>query len=252
MAQLINTLFDSLIEKFVDRIARRDAADGSDEEIQVAKDGLLELWRQCSASAAVTVNFGEGAQVVEPKKKAAPKKKVVEKKSEELVAEDAEDDSTVCFYKITRGKTKGEVCGKKVVAGKKVCKKHDKAEEPVFGPVAENEESISEHEDAVGCDYIATRGANKGKACGKDAVDGTTRCTKHAKKEESGDETDGKKVKIIKKKGDKWVHVDTGFVMKSNKEPIVVGKLCDDGSVTGLTEEDLAVANEMGFECEAL
>jgi hypothetical protein len=260
MSSALNALLDALVEKFIDRVARRDITDGTEADMETARAELQQLWKECTSSATATVTFGDGttataAAPAAPKKKAPPKKKAA-KKAEDSADEDTEHKAK-CRHKPTRGKSKDVECGKDAMPGKKMCSTHKKFEPSDDELVHDDtdDEAAGAASPPKGCTHVPTRGAGKGKACGKDVVAGTTVCSKHtAKKEKSDDETENpdapkKKLKVIKKHGDKWVHTDSGLVVKSSKEPVVVGRMVD-GEVKELTDEDRATAEELGFECE--
>ena len=123
---------------------------------------------------------------------------------------------------LTRGKNKGETCGKKNVKGSHFCTTHNKkSDETEKEPKKETEkenkkenkevEKQTEKEDkevekSCECKYILTRGKNKGDKCGKKTVKDAYYCATHNKKEES--ESEGEKEEKTQRKRKEKVEVN--------------------------------------------
>ena len=269
------SLFDSLVSKFISKLVQLELSDGTQEEQDSKKQEFFGIWKSCVDSANVTVSWSDGepepvfaGPVEKPKKTAAKKTKA----KSTAVKSDDEEEIVVgkCVYVATKGSSKGKVCGKKAVAGKKMCTSHKKAEED--SSVLSDEKVVDSEDDtgtseltddtpaAKTCVYTPSRGKSKGVACGCAAVDGTDLCSKHSKKTTEtpadADETDTKteaktetKVHVVKKQNGRWVHVESGFVFKSNKERVVVGKMVND-VCEPITDDDLPELERYSFEHE--
>jgi len=129
-----------------------------------------------------------------------------------------DEEDTGCQFVLTRGKNKGETCGKKNVKGYNFCTTHKKSDEPKKQNEKENKEKETEKENkeknekvendkdenkeekSCECKYILTRGKNKGEKCGKKTVKDAHYCATHNKKEESDSEEEKEEKKQRKRK----------------------------------------------------
>ena len=158
--------------------------------------------------------------------------------------------SRICTYASQKGKNKGVKCGSRIKGGGEYCSKHTKK------PKSSEKKGVQEDDEAPleKCQYIFTRGNNKGKACGVNAKGGSSRCGKHIDKEngkirvtplrdtpkntekknsavpdESKNETDQYVKRAPKfthnKKLDIYVHLPTRLVIRSNLDQTVIGRL---------------------------
>lgn len=124
---------------------------------------------------------------------------------ETKVSPSSDDEEAGCQFVLTRGKNKGETCGKKNVKGSHFCTTHNKkSDEPKKETEKETEKENKEENDKIEkvendkyenkeeksceCKYILTRGKNKGEKCGKKTVKDAHYCATHNKKEESDSE----------------------------------------------------------------
>jgi len=135
-----------------------------------------------------------------------------------------DEEETVCQFVLTRGKNKGETCGKKNVKDSHFCATHNKKpqepenKEQKSEKEPENKEQKSEkepekeksekenenkEEKSCECKYILTRGKNKGEKCGKKTVKDAHYCATHNKKEESDSESEKENEKKQRKRKDK-------------------------------------------------
>jgi hypothetical protein len=262
------SLFDSLVNKFISKLVQHEMGGRTSDEQDSKKQEFFGIWKSCVDSANVTVSWSDG----EPEPVYAgpvekPKKKSVAKKTK-AKSDDEEEEMVVgkCTYVATKGSSKGKVCGKKAVSGKKMCASHKKAEED-SSSLSDEKVVDSEDDNTVEstpapagktCVYTPSRGKSKGVACGCATVDDTDLCAKHSKKAvetTSADEAKTEaaktetKVHVVKKMNGRWVHVESGFVFKSNKERVVVGKMVDD-TCEPITDDDLPELERYSFEHE--
>ena len=253
MAQF-TVLLDALVEKFVSKLARRELGDDSDTSaFDEKKAELMLIWKACTDGAVASVSWpdsdGEQQVVQRPKKsKKDPSTKISE-------------NGNTCVYVPTKGKSKGVVCGKKAVLGKKMCSVHKKNEDEVVEDDVESskDEDVSQVEDTVDetvetkCVYVPTKGKSKGVVCGAVVVEGTDLCTKHTKKPVENEKKDGAKVEtkmqVVKKQNGRWVHQETGLVFKSSKERIIIGKMIEE-EFTTLDKDDIPMVERHGFAYE--
>lgn len=266
MAQIIS-VFEVLVDKFIAKLAAHQG-NGSYDDTEAKKKEFTSIWKSCVDTATVSVAWSDdasgGVTEIKPKKKSSSKKTSSEATPTPTPEADSVGEVGKCMYVATKGKLKGTTCGKKTVPGKKMCQSHKKAEDdvirddpesPVFGPQNKEEQTVSE--DSKKCTYVATRGKNKGVACGNDVADGSDTCSKHTKKtsepepDADADKTTvvETKIHVVKKQNGRWVHVDSGFVFKSNKERVVVGKMTD-GEYRDINSEDVADLEKYNFEHE--
>lgn len=124
-----------------------------------------------------------------------------------------EEEETGCQFVLTRGKNKGETCGKKNVKGSHFCTTHNKKSDEPKQPEKENKEKEVEketekEEKSCECKYILTRGKNKGDKCGKKTVKDAHYCATHNKKEESDSEGEKEEKKQRKRKDKKEENVE--------------------------------------------
>jgi len=273
MAQMFS-LFDSIVSKFISKLVQHEMSDATQDEQDSKKQEFFGMWKSCVDSANVTVSWSDGEpEPVYAGPEEKPKKKTAAKKTK--AKSDDEDDTVVvgkCAYVATKGTSKGKVCGKKAMTGKKMCASHKKAEEDCGDVNPLSEEKVVDSEDdnapaestptpaAKTCVYTPSRGKSKGVACGCAVVDGADLCTKHSKKtlEPTAAEPDTEakaaaktetKVHVVKKLNGRWVHVESGFVFKSNKERVVVGKMVND-TCEPITDDDLPELERYSFEHE--
>ena len=267
------SIFDSLVSKFITKLVQHEMSDRTQDEQDSKKQEFFGMWKSCVDSANVTVSWSDGepepvfsGPADKPKKTAAKKTKAKSDDEEEVVGK--------CVYVATKGNSKGKVCGKKAVAGKKMCASHKKAEEEEESVLSEEKvvdseddtttsESTGDTPAAKTCVYTPSRGKSKGDACGCAVVDGTDLCSKHSKKTKSKSTTEAPadtdaepkeaktetKVHVVKKQNGRWVHVESGFVFKSNKERVVVGKMVDN-VCEPITDDDLPELARYSFEHE--
>jgi hypothetical protein len=130
-----------------------------------------------------------------------------------------------------------------------------------------NETGSSQNGEA-GCQYKPTKGKNAGQICGVKPKAGGVYCATHKKYE--GQEPKEKKVIPEPKKGksktspptknvqrvvrthktlNKLYHPDTDLVFKSAQDRVVIGKIVEN-KVKDLTEEDIDVCKQWGFQYE--
>ena len=113
---------------------------------------------------------------------------------ETKVSPSSDDEEDIgCQFVLTRGKNKGETCGKKNVKGSHFCTTHKKSDEPKKNEKENKEETEkvekeNKEEKSCECKYILTRGKNKGEKCGKKTVKDANYCATHNKKEDSDSE----------------------------------------------------------------
>lgn len=160
-----------------------------------------------------------------------------------------------CTYQFKKGKSAGELCGKKIGDGEMFCKKHNKE------PTEKETETVVEK---VSCTFILTRGMRKGMECGNKAVDEGGFCKKHGEKEE-------KPVKVSKKPLSAAIlrsfthnsgvnrYIDTnGFVLKNPEfdengksrnsgKVVIVGKIGKDNDVVDLDDDDLQSCSNLCY-----
>jgi len=126
---------------------------------------------------------------------------------EPKVSPSDDEEETVCQFVLTRGKNKGETCGKKNVKGSHFCATHNKKpqesenkkeEKSDKEPEQNEKDTENKEEKSCECKYILTRGKNKGEKCGKKTVKDADYCATHNKKEES--ESDSEKEEKKEKK----------------------------------------------------
>jgi hypothetical protein len=128
----------------------------------------------------------------------------------------------------------------------------------------DTEDTTSRKESGAGCPYQFTKGDKSGTVCGVKAKSGVTYCATHKKFE--GQEPKEKKVvpepkKVLKSPPSKdtkpafhthktlniLYNKDTGMVIKSAQEAVVIGKLVGT-KVEDLTEEDLEICKNWRFK----
>jgi hypothetical protein len=122
-----------------------------------------------------------------------------------------DEEETVCQFVLTRGKNKGETCGKKNVKGSHFCTTHNKKpqesenkkENSEKEPEQNEKETENKEEKSCECKYILIRGKNKGEKCGKKTVKDAHYCATHNKKEESDSESEKENDKKQRKRKDK-------------------------------------------------
>ena len=265
MAQIIS-VFEVLVDKFIAKLAAHQVSDGSSDDIEAKKKEFASIWKSCVNTASVSVAWSDddgGVTEIKPKKKATKKTTPDETVPDSVSDDGVADESGKCVYVATKGKSKGVACGKKTAPGKKMCQSHKKAEDdvvreetdaPIFGP--QNKEDSGDAVESKKCAYVPTRGKTKGVACGNTVVDGSDTCSKHAKKStdtEADSDTEKKtqetKVRVVMKQNGRWVHVESGFVFKSNKDRVVVGKMTD-GEYRDINADDIADLEKYSFEYE--
>ena len=100
------------------------------------------------------------------------------------------------------------------------------------------------------CQYILTRGNNKGSMCGKKTKKGCKFCKNHIKK----DKIDASKKIVLRKHiffKDLFFHNETGFLVKNKKEG-VIGKIQDgdedeEPKIIKLSSADIEKCKELGL-----
>lgn len=100
------------------------------------------------------------------------------------------------------------------------------------------------------CPFVLTRGPNKGNCCGKKAKD-TGFCTVHSKdkaeKKSAKEQSEKPPVHEFRKhKLGCLVHAETGLVIESNKNKVIIGRVVGD-KVVDLDEEGVALCNQYAF-----
>ena len=113
----------------------------------------------------------------------------------------------------------------------------------------------------IKCAYKYTKGKQQGEMCSSNAKDNSQYCSKHMKFEDSGQkelkynplpapvEKSVDRLIRLNKEINKWWHVESKLVFKSNKEKIVVGIVKDD-IYSDLCEDDIEECNKYGFKYE--
>jgi hypothetical protein len=236
-----------LVDKFITKAVFHLAGENTDSaKIEEMKQELGAIWQSCVKSISVSVSWSDSGEVQTKKKK---KEKVVE---EETVAEESEDSK--CVYVPTRGKSKGVACGKKSLPGKKMCASHKKMEDDEKVVEEEDDKSVPEENGDSGlCTFVPKSGKTKGVPCTNNVVEGYVVCSKHLVKTKAPETMEDKKsdtkVQLVKKQNGRWVHVESGFVFKSTKERVVIGKMVN-GEFSPLVDGDITEASRLGFECE--
>lgn len=98
-------------------------------------------------------------------------------------------------------------------------------------------------------------GKRKGELCGIKVSDKSTTgnyCTRHLKCENAVEKVSEKEEitgpLFRKNKYGNFVYGDTGLMLKSNKEQIVIGKQLQDGNIEDLTDEDIEVCKRNKFK----
>jgi hypothetical protein len=122
-----------------------------------------------------------------------------------------------CQFILTRGKNKGESCGKKTVKGSNFCTTHNKKapvekekeedekdeqlieQETPSGSIEEKKVSDKEHTSEEVCKYVLTRGKNKGEKCKKKVVKNGHYCVTH-NKENNEEQVEKSDEKVVEKK----------------------------------------------------
>jgi hypothetical protein len=120
---------------------------------------------------------------------------------------------------------------------------------------------ISKKSSKIKCAYKFTKGKQQGEMCTSYIKDNSQYCSKHMKFEDSGQ----KEIKQnplpvptvksvdrlirLNKEINKWWHVESKLVFKSNKEKIVVG-IYKDNVYCDLCEDDIEECNKYGFKYE--
>ena len=111
------------------------------------------------------------------------------------------------------------------------------------------------------CSYKFTKGKQQGEVCSSNAKENSQYCSKHMKFEDSGQkelkynpipaptEKSVDRLVRLNKELNKWWHVESKLVFKSNKEKIVVGIYKND-IYTDLCEDDIEECNKYGFKYE--
>jgi len=95
------------------------------------------------------------------------------------------------------------------------------------------------------CAYVVTRGNRVGQLCGHNCRSGNL-CCRHNKQLKKKPQAILRKNKQI---GNKLWHAETGFVFKSEKDKIVIGK-CVDNIINDLSDDDVKVCMANGFRYE--
>jgi hypothetical protein len=138
-------------------------------------------------------------------------------KDEHKEHKEVEDEKECdCQFILTRGKNKGESCGKKTVKGSNFCTTHNKKapvekekekeedeqlieQETPSGSIEEKKVSDKEHTSEEVCKYVLTRGKNKGEKCKKKVVKNGHYCVTH-NKENNEEQVEKSDEKVVEKK----------------------------------------------------
>jgi len=110
------------------------------------------------------------------------------------------------------------------------------------------------------CIYKFTKGKQQGEVCNGGIKGDSQYCSKHIKFEESGQKDKKPTLPVTEKKSvdrlvrlnkdiNKWWHVESKLVFKSDKEKIVVGVYKDD-TYRDLCNDDVEECNKYGFRYE--
>jgi hypothetical protein len=235
MEAIISQVFDSVSSKFFVELVKKNIIKSDD--VSTAK----AIWKSCFIGISVNVEFenGDKETFTEDKKKSKP---VVNEESDK------------CVYVPNRGKSKGTVCGKRTVNGKKMCSTHKKYE----SELVERDPSVSEGEAPIEkktCIHLITKGKEAGRPCGANVKNGEF-CARHTKSETKEKNIEEPKIEkekpnilSIDKKTGRWTHKESGFVMKSKDERVVNGKILD-GNIIDITEEDIEEIKKLKFKYE--
>jgi len=159
-----------------------------------------------------------------------------ENKELKEVEEDEKEKECKCQFVLTRGKNKGETCGKKTVKGSDFCTTHNKKssvekeeEEKVSQKEqVDKEEKVSQkEEDEHLCKYVLTRGKNKGEKCKKKVIKNGRYCATHNKENneeqvekvvEKEEEKEKQEEKKEEKNNEKVVEKEEEKVVKKEEE----------------------------------
>jgi hypothetical protein len=272
METILKNIISQTVENFATQVA--DHVSQPREDNSTIRDEIIQIWNDIAENTTVETTYKGQTKTAEekPKKKEEkkkeekPKKEKEEKKKEEKKKEEKpkkeEEPKIGCAYVAKKGKGAGEKCGKKVIEGKPVCSSHKKYEKEYSSNTSEETPSAkpsAPEAKNVSCTYISVKGDKKGKMCGASVKEGDM-CPKHAKSASKTSKKSDEPVLPTKVKpvnltvrldstSGKFINKDTGFVFKSNTEPIVIERLVL-GKFRALTEEDIALATQYNLKCE--